>query len=65
MKALRFYGKSDLRVEDVAAPKDCGSQQVVVKVICCGICGTDLHEYVAGPIFMSNQQILGMNFLGQ
>ena len=64
VKALRFYGKSDLRVEDVSAPKHCGSQQVVVKVKCCGICGTDLHEYVAGPIFMSDQQILGHEFSG-
>jgi hypothetical protein len=36
MKALRFYGSKDLRVEDVAAPKMCGPRQVIVKVAWCG-----------------------------
>lgn len=64
MKALRFYGSKDLRVENVAAPKICGPRQVIVKVAWCGICGTDLHEYVTGPIFMPRQQILGHEFSG-
>ena len=58
MKALRFYGSKDLRVEETAAPKICGPRQVVVKVAWCGICGTDLHEYTTGPIFMPRQLIL-------
>jgi Alcohol dehydrogenase GroES-like domain len=45
MKALRFYGSKDLRVEEIPSPKICGPRQVVVKVAWCGICGTDLHEY--------------------
>ena len=64
MKALRFYGSKDLRVEDVAAPKMCGPRQVIVKVAWCGICGTDLHEYLVGPIFIPRQQILGHEFSG-
>ena len=64
MKALRFYGSKDLRVEDTAAPKFCGPRQVVVKVAWCGICGTDLHEYAMGPIFMPRQQIVGHEFSG-
>jgi (R,R)-butanediol dehydrogenase / meso-butanediol dehydrogenase / diacetyl reductase len=64
MKALRFYGSKDLRVEDVAAPEICGPRQVIVKVAWCGICGTDLHEYATGPIFMPRQQILGHEFSG-
>ena len=64
MKALRFYGSKDLRVEDVAAPKICGPRQVIVKVAWCGICGTDLYEYATGPIFMPRQQILGHEFSG-
>src|SRR5260370_19504436 len=64
MKALRFYGGKDLRVEDVAAPKICGPRQVVVEVAWCGICGTDPHEYALGPIFMPRQQILGHEFSG-
>jgi (R,R)-butanediol dehydrogenase/meso-butanediol dehydrogenase/diacetyl reductase len=64
MKALRFYGSKDLRVEDIAAPKICGPRQVIVKVAWCGICGTDLHEYATGPIFMPSQQIVGHEFSG-
>jgi (R,R)-butanediol dehydrogenase / meso-butanediol dehydrogenase / diacetyl reductase len=64
MKALRFYGSNDLRVEDIAAPEICGPRQVIVKVAWCGICGTDLHEYAMGPIFMPSQQILGHEFSG-
>ncbi len=50
MKALRWYGKEDLRYEDVPEPYP-GPGQVKVKVRWCGICGTDLHEYRAGPVF--------------
>ena len=50
MKAVRFYGKEDIRVEDVPAPQTPGPRQLVVKPLVCGICGTDLHEYAAGPI---------------
>ena len=50
MKAIRFYGKEDVRVEDVAAPTAMGDTQVMVKPLTCGICGTDLHEFAGGPI---------------
>ena len=50
MKAVRYYGKEDIRVEEVTAPSGPGPKQVVVKPKVCGICGTDLHEYAAGPI---------------
>jgi (R,R)-butanediol dehydrogenase / meso-butanediol dehydrogenase / diacetyl reductase len=50
MKAVRYYAKEDIRVEDVPAPSGPGDRQLVVKPLTCGICGTDLHEYAAGPI---------------
>jgi len=49
MKAVRFYDKEDVRVENVAEPTDVGDTQVLVKPLTCGICGTDLHEYRDGP----------------
>lgn len=30
----------------------CGRDEVRLKIAYCGICGTDLHEYLAGPIFV-------------
>ncbi|KAK3073058.1 hypothetical protein LTR53_005686 [Teratosphaeriaceae sp. CCFEE 6253] len=48
MKAVRFHGKEDLRFEDIPEPK-CGAGQIKVKPAWCGICGSDLHEYIGGP----------------
>ena len=74
MRALRFHAARDLRIENVAEPPAPGSGEVVVRVVACGICGTDLHEFVAGPIVTSvephplngaqNPQILGHEFAG-
>lgn len=51
MKAVRWHGRRDIRVEDVDPPKpDAG--EVIIKVKRCGICGTDLHEYTDGPQVM-------------
>ena len=54
MKAAVFYGPKDVRLEDVAEP-EIRDGSVKVKVDWCGICGTDLHEYLAGPIFIPPQ----------
>jgi len=51
MKAAVWYGKKDVRVLDVDEPA-IGPSKVKIQVVCCGICGTDLHEYAAGPIFI-------------
>ena len=48
MRAVRFYGKADVRLEDVPAPGPLGPREVLLKPRFCGICGTDLHEYVEG-----------------
>jgi (R,R)-butanediol dehydrogenase/meso-butanediol dehydrogenase/diacetyl reductase len=50
VRAARFYGQGDIRVEDVATPKPREADDVLVEVHWCGICGTDLHEYAVGPI---------------
>ena len=50
MKALRFHAARDLRIEEVPEPSGLGATEVVVAPRWTGICGTDLHEYVAGPI---------------
>lgn len=50
MRAARFHGRGDIRVEDIPEPQ-VGPGQVKVAVDWCGICGTDLHEYADGPLF--------------
>ncbi|WP_277985017.1 alcohol dehydrogenase catalytic domain-containing protein [Salinicola tamaricis] len=52
MKAARWYRARDIRVEQIEVPTLGDPHQVKVKVAACGICGSDLHEYAAGPIFI-------------
>ncbi len=49
MKAARYYGKDDIRVEDVEEPQ-LRPGTVKIAPAFCGICGSDLHLYHDGPI---------------
>ena len=49
MKALRWHGARDLRLEDVPEPSEPQPHEAVVDVAWCGVCGTDLHEFLEGP----------------
>lgn len=51
MKAARWHGPRNIKIEDIPEPRP-KKGEVKVKVHWCGICGSDLHEYVAGPIFI-------------
>lgn len=44
MKAAIYYGKHDLRVEEVLKPIP-KSGEVLIEISACGICGTDVHIY--------------------
>lgn len=48
MKKAVYHGIRDVRVEQVPDPKP-GPGEVKVRVVYCGICGSDLHEYLHGP----------------
>ncbi len=52
MRAAVWHGKGDVRVETVPVPPFPQPGWVKIKVAWCGICGSDLHEYVAGPVFI-------------
>jgi (R,R)-butanediol dehydrogenase/meso-butanediol dehydrogenase/diacetyl reductase len=74
MRALRFHAAHDIRVEEVVAPSPPAGHQVLVAPAICGICGTDVHEYAAGPLRTTVDphpvtggripQILGHEFAG-
>jgi (R,R)-butanediol dehydrogenase/meso-butanediol dehydrogenase/diacetyl reductase len=49
MRAAVFHGREDLRLEDVPEPAP-RPDEVKLKVLYNGICGSDLHEYYHGPI---------------
>ena len=51
MQAVRFHTKRDIRVENIAPPHgDLKPHEALIEPLLCGICGTDLHEFIAGPI---------------
>jgi (R,R)-butanediol dehydrogenase/meso-butanediol dehydrogenase/diacetyl reductase len=49
MRAAVFYGREDLRLEQVPEPQP-GPGDVKLRILFNGICGSDLHEYYDGPI---------------
>lgn len=51
MKALRWHNVKDLRLDNIEEPS-AKKGEVKLKIQWCGICGSDLHEYTAGPIFI-------------
>jgi L-iditol 2-dehydrogenase len=48
MKVARWYSNSDIRIEEVADPLP-GAREMVVRVISCGICGSDVVEWYRLP----------------
>lgn len=55
MKAARFHAHHDIRIEDVPVP-EVAPGTVLVDVEWCGICGTDLTEYLVGPHAISPKE---------
>lgn len=51
MKAARWHNAHDIRVDDIPEPA-VKPGKVKIRVRRTGICGSDLHEYLAGPIFV-------------
>jgi (R,R)-butanediol dehydrogenase/meso-butanediol dehydrogenase/diacetyl reductase len=51
MKAARYYANRDIRIEEIPAPV-VRPGTVAIDIAWCGICGSDLHEYLDGPIFV-------------
>lgn len=51
MRAARYHGRRDLRIESVPVPIP-GPGQVLVRVLRSGICGTDATEYEHGPVMV-------------
>jgi (R,R)-butanediol dehydrogenase/meso-butanediol dehydrogenase/diacetyl reductase len=52
MKAAVWHGRRDIRVEQYPDPPPPGRNEMRIRVDWCGICGTDLEEYVNGPLYI-------------
>lgn len=55
MLAARWHGQRDVRVEDIPEVGSPPEGWVKVKVAWCGLCGTDLEEYLHGPILIPTE----------
>ncbi len=65
MRANCWYGKQDLRVENVPDPKILNRRDVILKVSSTAICGSDLHIYNGLIPTMKAGDILGHEFMGE
>lgn len=76
MNAAVWEGRLDINVKEVPTPSTPDPGWVNIKVEWCGICGSDLHEYLAGPVFIpvgtphprtgiKDQCVLGHEFSGE
>jgi (R,R)-butanediol dehydrogenase / meso-butanediol dehydrogenase / diacetyl reductase len=50
VRAAVYHGRHDIRVQEWPAPPSPPPGWVTVAVTYCGICGTDLEEYLQGPV---------------
>ena len=48
MRAIRYHGREDVRLEELPE-REPGQGEVALRVHANGVCGSDLHEYYHGP----------------
>jgi (R,R)-butanediol dehydrogenase/meso-butanediol dehydrogenase/diacetyl reductase len=76
MRAAVYYGAHDVRIEEVSDPAEPGPGELLLRVRACSICGTDVSEYLHGPLMIPlaarhpasghlGPTILGHEFVGE
>jgi (R,R)-butanediol dehydrogenase/meso-butanediol dehydrogenase/diacetyl reductase len=55
MKALRWHGRRDVRLEEVEDAPAPAPDEVQISVEWCGICGTDVEEFTNGPLVIPTE----------
>ena len=66
MKAVKWFGPRDLRLDEAAKPEP-GLNQALVRVESVGVCGSDMHYYEEGRIgntVITEPLILGHEYAG-
>lgn len=53
MRAIRWHGRNDVRLDQVPVPPPPGPGEVRIAVAWSGICGTDREEWRRGPLFIA------------
>ncbi|MBD1940794.1 glutathione-dependent formaldehyde dehydrogenase, partial [Coleofasciculus sp. FACHB-712] len=65
MKAVCWYGATDVRVETVPDPKILNPRDAILKITSTAICGSDLHIYDGYIPTMQPGDIIGHEFMGE
>ena len=65
MRATAWYGKHDVRVEEVPDPQILNQRDAIVRITSTAICGSDLHMYNNFVPTMKRGDILGHEFMGE
>ncbi|HEX8370397.1 MAG TPA: zinc-dependent alcohol dehydrogenase [Pyrinomonadaceae bacterium] len=65
MKALCWFGRNDVRVEEVPDPKILNARDAIVKITSTAICGSDLHLLDGYMPTMEKGDILGHEPMGE
>ena len=66
MTAAVFEGEGRLSIKDVPVPRITRDHEVLIKVLACGVCGTDLHILSVPPGHPANPGvILGHEYTGE
>ena len=65
MRALRWYGKHDIRWDTAPDPTIEHPRDAIVKVSSCAICGSDLHLFDGFMPGMKSGDIMGREFMGE
>jgi len=65
MKATCWYGKKDIRVEEVPEPNILADRDAIVRVTSTAICGSDIHLYNGVMPTLEKGDVLGHEFMGE
>ncbi len=65
MKALCWFGKTDVRVEEVPDPQILNPRDAIIRITRTAICGSDLHLYDGYVPTMQKGDIMGHEFMGE
>lgn len=64
MKALRYLGSRKLEVQELPVPEP-AKGEVLIKVMACGICGSDVHGYLGLTGRRIQPMTMGHEFCGE
>ena len=65
MRANCWYGKHDVRIEQVPDPTILNRRDAIIKITATAICGSDLHLYNGFMPTMKQGDVLGHEFMGE